>query len=155
MSKRLTNNDYQFIDRDIKMIIGAVSSKYDIPITDLENLKDSLNTQCIANIWNMGNPLRCSRKKINKCYCTVHQSQINKFNKLKYDNYDGSCYEPVNKIDDSYTELECDTLIYKENEYMYDSNNKKIYQITDSYNSIVENIEEELESHIISLINDT
>ena len=41
---RLTNNDYQFINRDLTMIISAVSSKYDIPITDLENLKNSLDT---------------------------------------------------------------------------------------------------------------
>ena len=152
MVKRLNNNDYQFIDRDFNMIINAVSSKYDIPILDLERLKDSLNTQCIANIWNMGNPIRCSRKKMNGCYCNVHQGQIDKYNILKYGNYDGTDYEPVKKIDETYTTLECDTLIFKEKEYLYDSTTKKIYQMTDSYNSIVENIDPQLEKNIITLL---
>ena len=152
MVKRLNNNDYQFIDRDYNMIINAVSSKYDIPIKDLEKLKDSLNIDCIANIWKMGNPIRCSRKKMNGCYCTVHQSQIDKYNTLKYGNYDGTDYEPVKKIDETYTTIECDTLIYKEKEYLYDSTAKKVYQMTDSYNSIVENIDPQLEKNIITLL---
>ena len=43
----------------------------------------------------MGNPIRCSRKKTNNCYCTVHQGQIDKYNTLKYGNYDGTSYDPV------------------------------------------------------------
>ena len=40
---------------------------------------------------------------MNGCYCTVHQNQIDKYNTLKYGNYDGTDYEPVKKIDETYT----------------------------------------------------
>ena len=92
MSYRPSNDCYIMIDRELNQIINIVSKNYDIPIHELIGVKNHLDKQCIANIWNTGNPIRCSRKRMNDCYCRVHQTQIDKSNHLKYGHYDGSQY---------------------------------------------------------------
>ena len=142
MAYRPSNEDYIMIDRELHSMISIISEKYNIPVQDLNNIKNKLDCQCIGNIWNTGNPIRCSRKKINDNdkYCRVHQMQLDKYGHLKYGNYNGSnnYITPDFDIDD-YDSIECDTVVYKEEEYYLDDN-KNIFKMIDKENSIVETI---------------
>tara|TARA_B100001758_G_C17811465_1_gene304696 strand:+ start:31 stop:495 length:465 start_codon:yes stop_codon:yes gene_type:complete len=152
MSYRPTNDGYIIVDRELNQIINIVSKHYDIPIHELFELKNRLDKQCIANIWNTGNPIRCSRKRMNDCYCRVHQTQIDKSNNLKYGHYDGTQYSIKTEFnEDDYNCLECDTILHNENEYYIDKE-KNIYKMIDKEHSIVDTIEDDIKNILLEYI---
>ena len=103
-----------------------------------------IDTKCKANVWNLGNPVRCSRNKMNQCYCSIHQNQINKYGKLRLGHYNNEEQIAVreNTFDkDNYLELNCDVVEYNEKHYYIEQQN--VYIIIDRDNDIVDILQDE------------
>ena len=80
-----------------------------------------------------------SRNKMNNCYCSIHQNQINKYGKIRLGNYNNQ--DNFNDIDNTinkedYLELECDLVEY--NEKYYYINQQNIYTLIDREQNIVD-----------------
>ena len=139
MKNGLTNNDLILIDNELNDIISYISRYYSIPPSELTNIMETIDIKCKANVWNLGDPIRCSRNKINKCYCSIHQNQINKYGKLRLGHYNGQ--EPEQNIENNfnqedYLELECHLIEY--NEHYYYIEKQQVYTILDRNLNIVD-----------------
>ena len=106
---------------------------------DLKDIIVSINTKCNANVWNLGNPIRCSRNKMNHHYCSIHQNQINKYGKLRLGNYNNEEIHKNIKLDinkDEYLELDCDLIDYDGKHYYIE--HQCVYTILDREYNIVD-----------------
>ena len=139
MKNGLTNSDFIRIDNELNDIVMSISRYYNIPVDELHTIMENIDTKCNANVWNLGNPVRCSRNKMNNCYCSIHQNQINKYGKIRLGNYNNQ--DNFNDIDNTinkedYLELECDLVEY--NEKYYYINQQNIYTLIDREQNIVD-----------------
>jgi len=144
MKNVLNNMELIHIDNELNDIINHISRYYSIPIPDLKNIMQHIDTKCKANVWNLGNPVRCSRNKMNQCYCSIHQNQINKYGKLRLGHYNNEEQIAVreNTFDkDNYLELNCDVVEYNEKHYYIEQQN--VYIIIDRDNDIVDILQDE------------
>lgn len=147
--ERLSNINLIKLDEELNNIIEQVSNTYKIPKPELQQLLDNLDNKCKANIWNIGNPIRCSRKRLNKDYCCIHQSQLNKYGSLRLGNYNGKNNTKQYNLDE-YDAIECDLYQYNDDYYYIDDDNN-VYSILDRTNNIVELTKPE-ESRVITQI---
>ena len=150
MKHGLNNNELIRIYNELNEIVQSVSRYYSIPINELNNIMEQIDTKCSANVWNLGNPVRCSRNKINRCYCSIHQNQINKYGTLRLGNYNNEEHfrdrdETINK--DNYLELDCDLVEY--NEKYYYINQQNVYTILDREHNIVDIFNEPIKEQIL------
>lgn len=155
MKNTLNNMELIRIDNELNDIINYVSRYYSIPIPELKNIMENIDTKCKANVWNLGNPVRCSRNKMNQCYCSIHQNQINKYGKLRLGHYNNEEQIEVRENTfnkDNYLELNCDVVEYNEKYYYIEQQN--VYTIIDRDNDIVDILQDEtIKNHILTEYN--
>ena len=141
MKNGLNNMELIRIDNELNDIINYISRYYSIPILDLKTIMETIDINCKANVWNLGNPMRCSRNKTNQCYCSIHQNQINKYGKLRLGHYNGEPQQQEPDIEntfnkDDYFELDCDLIEYNEQKYYIEK--QEVYAILDREHNIVD-----------------